>query len=276
MARSNTTFYTFSALILLSAMAAVFVSLGNWQLDRAAQREAISQAIQAGRQSQPLHLTASTPDTELVQWRSASASGVWLHELTVLLENRNFKTQPGYWVATPLLIEPASRTALLVLRGWLPRPAGIGTQLPAIPQPTRPQTISGQLVSHVPRLFELWSFGADNGTTLPARLPSPDKPVPTVQNLDLEDYTRATGLKLLPIVLEQTSTGTDISGIAINGDAALKREWPLPPLDASKNRGYALQWFGFAAIAAGAWLVVAWRALRRRKKRSDTNGTPSE
>jgi cytochrome oxidase assembly protein ShyY1 len=37
-------------------------------------------------------------------------------------------------------------------------------------------------------------------------------------------------------------------------------------LDSDKNHGYALQWFGFAAIAAGAWLVIAWRALRRKIK----------
>ncbi len=256
-------------------MAAAFISLGNWQLDRAAQREAISRAIQTGRASPPLDLNASTPASELVQWRSASANGTWLHALTVRLENRNFKGQPGYWVATPLLIDPNTRTALLVLRGWQPRAARLGENPPAIPQPDAPQHISGQLVSRVPRLFELWSFSDASSTALPAQLPNPANPVPTVQNLDLDDYARATGLKLLPTVLEQTASSTDAAGRPTQGDETLARDWPLPPLDANKNRGYALQWFGFAVIAAGAWLVVAWRALRRRKNAASAQRTPS-
>ncbi|HCP76466.1 MAG TPA: SURF1 family protein, partial [Pusillimonas sp.] len=43
-------------------------------------------------------------------------------------------------------------------------------------------------------------------------------------------------------------------------------DWAAPQTDADKNRGYALQWFIFALIATGAWLVVAWRAWQRRRK----------
>jgi cytochrome oxidase assembly protein ShyY1 len=45
----------------------------------------------------------------------------------------------------------------------------------------------------------------------------------------------------------------------------LKRVWPEPSVDSDKNMGYALQWFGFAAIAAIAWLGFAWRIWRRKK-----------
>jgi len=49
-------------------------------------------------------------------------------------------------------------------------------------------------------------------------------------------------------------------------DDTLTRNWPQPSLDADKNTAYALQWFAFAAIAAGAWVVVGVRALRRAGK----------
>lgn len=249
-------------------MAILFVSLGNWQLDRAAQREAIKASIQSGRATAPLHLAAGAPAQDLVPWRPATAHGIWLHKLTVLLENRNYQGQPGYWVATPLLIDAAANTAVLVLRGWLPRPMRPNETMPGIPAPAGAQTVSGELLERVPRLFELWSWSDDSATQLPAKLPDAARPVPQVQNLDLAAYGKATGLTLLPGVLAQVSgnAGTPGANAANAASPELRQEWPEPSLDSDKNRGYALQWFGFAAIAAVAWLVVAWRALRRKIK----------
>lgn len=263
MARPHTNFHTLTALILLGALAFVFASLGNWQLSRAAQRDAIKLAIDTGRGNAPLAIQADTPIAELVPWRPATAHGRWQHDLTVLLENRNYQGRPGYWVATPLLMDEPSRTAVLVLRGWLPRDASLPQKLPAIPAPTGEQTISGELLERVPRLFELWSWSGNEATQLPKRLPDPERPLPSVQNLDLTAYQAATGLKLKPTVLAQTSVASSPASSAES--SPLLHEWPEPSLDSDKNRGYALQWFGFAAIAAIAWLVIAWRALRHRK-----------
>src|SRR3546814_606571 len=168
MARPHTIYRTLLALFLLGVVVIVCVSLGNWQLDRAAQRIAIKQEIETGRNSPPLHITASTPPQTLTPWRPASAEGVWRHELTVLLENRNYQGRPGYWVATPMVLDPASNTAVLVLRGWLPRPASMEQPLPAIPAPNARQTINGELLARVPRLFELSS-----AAQLPETLPDP-------------------------------------------------------------------------------------------------------
>jgi len=262
MAKSHSTLRTLVSLILLAIVAAVCTALGNWQLRRGAQRDAIMQAIEAGRKAAPLQLDTRTAAGDLVQWRPAAAHGVWLHDFTVLLDNRNYKGRPGYWVATPLLIDAPSRTAVLVLRGWLPRPILPGTSLPALPRPGGEQDVRGQLVSHVPRMFELWSFSGKSASALPAKLPGPDGAPPKVQNLALQDLSRITSLKLLPAVLEQTAG----SGQATAGAAPFVQEWPLPSTDSAQNRGYALQWFSFAGIAGIAWLVVAWRALRRRRQ----------
>ncbi|MGB6104132.1 MAG: SURF1 family protein [Pusillimonas sp.] len=260
MARPHTIYRTLSALLLLGVVAVVCVSLGNWQLNRAAQRIAIKQEILAGRGTPPLRLAADTPPQSLAAWRPASASGIWRHDLTVLLENRSYQGRPGYWVATPLMIEASANTAVLVLRGWLPRPASMEMALPAIPAPDGEQTVTGELLARVPRLFEL-----SGATQLPDTLPDPAQPHPRVQNLDLNTYATATGLKFMPMVLAQTADATQANGETEPG-SQLPREWPEPSLDADKNKGYALQWFGFAAIAAVAWLAVAWHALRRRGK----------
>jgi len=241
-----------AALLLLAAAVAVLASLGRWQLHRADERRAILAAIEAGRAQPPLALAAGTPAAELAAWRPARAQGAWLGELSVLLENRNQNGRPGYWLATPLLLDAAHRQAVLVLRGWLPRqPDGAAPRPPAAA--AGPQSVAGELAPRVPRLFELWSLGAPRAS-LPPALPAGAEP-PMVQNLDLSDYARATGLALLPAVLMQTE-----------GDDGLVRDWPQPSVDYNQNLGYALQWFSFAAIAAIAWLAVAaraWRGARR-------------
>lgn len=240
--------------VLLSLVVALCVALGAWQLRRADERLAMAQRIQAGRAQPALMLEASTPDAELVAWRPARASGQWLDQYTVLLDNRNDKGRPGYWLATPLLLEGREPAAVLVLRGWLPRALGGTDARPELPAtPAGRHTIEGELASHVPRLFELWSLGSSAVGQLPDTLPAAGG-VPSLQNLELSDYARATGLRLLPVVLMQT-----------RGADALVRDWPQPSVDYHQNRGYALQWFAFAAIAAIGGLTLAWRAWRRRQ-----------
>ncbi len=250
-----------AALALLAVVAATCVSLGNWQLDRAAERDAIAQSIESGRQSAGLALNASTPTGQLQEWRHAQAAGTWMPQYTVLLDNRNYNGRPGLWVATPLLLDDESGAAVLVLRGWLPRPVAAGESLPDLTPPEGKQTISGQMLRRVPRLFELWNFGGADPNALPPTFASSSAPPPRVQNLDLANYASVTGLKLLPVVLEQTSSEA--------GGPDMVRDWPLPPTDSDTNRGYALQWFSFAAIAAGAWIVIAWRALRKRRRKPE-------
>jgi len=279
------------ALLLLSIVAAVCASLGVWQLNRAAERDALHNAIERGRLQAPLALSASTRPADLIPWRTAVSQGRWSPRHTVLLENRNLNGRPGYWVATPLVLEtsPAGSAAgkgpaedapaVLVLRGWLARDMQAIDTVPAIPHEEGLVEIQGELHSHVPRIFELWDWAGGKATHLPASLPQAGGAIPRVQNLDLADYAQATGLRLLPIVLAQTQGGTAAapagqpggtapSGRGADGGDPLQREWPGPSLDSDQNRGYALQWFSFSAIAILAALFVAYRLLRRSPGRS--------
>lgn len=250
-------------LVLLGAMAAVLASLGLWQLHRAQERQAIAARIEAGRAQSPLRLSTETPSADFVAWRPAQATGRWLPQYSVLLDNRNQDGKPGYWLATPLLLDATSHRAVLVLRGWVPRVLATGrppssdsasSRTPTLPDtPAYVQSIVGELTPHVPRLFEIWSLSGPAQGQLPAALPLVDGGLPQVQNLDLAEYAQTTGLSLLPAVLMQT-----------RGEDTLVRDWPQPSVDDNQNRGYALQWFAFSAIAAGAWLVLAWRGLRGR------------
>ena len=139
MARPHSTRYTVAALLLLGIAVVILASLGQWQLRRADERRDILAAIEAGRNQAPLQLSPSTAPADMKPWRVAQASGTWLPEFSVLLDNRNHDGRPGYWLATPLLLDADKRTAVLVLRGWLPRVIQ-GQGAPALPAtpPTRP------------------------------------------------------------------------------------------------------------------------------------------
>lgn len=253
---------TLIALILLGAVAVVCVMLGRWQLDRAAERKEVAAVLDAGRRAPPVVLTAVTLQADLRAWRPAVAEGQWRSEWSVLLENRNLDGRPGLWLAMPLMLD--RDTAVLVLRGWFERP--IAHRLaPNILTATVPVKIIGDLAVRVPRLFELWTSEANAVASLPEGWKGYLQPIrgevdpqhlPRLQNLDLEMYAQRTGLKFLPTVLMQTG-----------GDASdgLKRVWPEPSVDADKNVGYAMQWFGFAGIVLIAFLVVVWRRLRTRQ-----------
>ena len=74
------------------------------------------------------------------------------------------------------------------------------------------------------------------------------------QNLDLARYAEATGLTLLPIVVEQTRRSTAAT--------TLVRDWPAPDAGVEKHRIYMVQWFAFAATGRSASVAVLH--LRRR------------
>src|SRR5699024_8578707 len=154
------------------------------------------------------------------------------------------QSRPGYWVATPLqLLASIDSPAVLVLRGWLARddviePAASGAAKPDpalahwLAQPTGPQTVTGELFPHVPRLLELWSLSGRDSSHLPDMQGGTHDQLPAVQNLPLADYARTTGLQLVPIILAADSS-----------EPTMVQDWPHPSSDSDTNRGYALQWF---------------------------------
>jgi cytochrome oxidase assembly protein ShyY1 len=169
----------------------------------------------------------------------------------------------------------------------------VGNPVQSSPQlsiltPTGIEQIVGEMTPHVPRLFELKADPTlqlapastfteralvDQATqsTQAKQIPQATqstftahttkvieadiRQLPTLQNLQLEVLANATGLKLLPIVLKQTSAAPD----------GLIREWAGPSTNSDTNLGYAMQWFAFASIAIIAAGVLGWRGLKRAK-----------
>ncbi len=238
------------ALVLLVLLGAACIGAGQWQLRRAHEREALLAAIDAGRRAPAQALDAQHRDGP--DWHPASARGHWLNPFTVLLDNRNLKGRPGLWVATPLELQDSPGTAVLVLRGWVARPLPPAA-LPDLGAAAGPVLVRDTLLHQVPRLFDLGSLTGRPGTALPEPFPAADGRPPRMQNLPLDALAAATGLDLLPVVLQQAPAQ----------DAGLIQDWPGPSTNAGQNYNYALQWFSFAAIALIAAGITAWRTLRR-------------
>ena len=153
-------------------------------------------------------------------------------ERTVLLDNKLRGGRPGYEVVTPLTIGN-SAWHVLVNRGWLPAPAS-RENLPAVRTPTAEVRVDGIAAERIPHAL---SAGASTGRVR--------------QNLDIAAYAAETGLRLLPIVIEQHSDAED----------GLLREWPRPDFGAERNQSYALQWYSFAALAIVLGIVFSFRRV---------------
>ncbi|MFO1337476.1 MAG: SURF1 family protein [Burkholderiaceae bacterium] len=234
-------------LVLLAALAvmAVTARLGVWQLDRAAQKEALQDRIeqQAGAPALPAEALARDPAAAAAQhYRRITLRGTWLAAQTVYLDNRQMRGRPGFFVLTPLLL-PAG-DAVVVQRGWIPRDLLDRRRLASVATPGGEVTVQGRVA---PWPSQLTALGAD-------------EPGAIRQNLDLADYQVQTQRALRPLSV------TELAHAGNEGDGLL-RDWPLPAVDVDKNNGYAAQWFAFCALTAGLYvwfqLYRPWRQRRR-------------
>ena len=234
-------------MITLAAVLAIAgtAALGRWQLDRAAQKQALAAAIEARGQQAPLDGPAleqalqKAPVADLVH-RPVTLQGRWLAPHTVYLDNRQMHGRPGFFVLTPLALDGPTPAVVLVQRGWIPRNFQDRTALAPVATPTGPVAVAGRLALAPARLYEM-APGAD-----PVSETSPIR-----QNLDMAHFRAQTGLPVLAMSVVQT--GADSEG--------LQRDWPRIDAGVDKHYGYAFQWFGISLLMA---VLYVWFQLFRR------------
>lgn len=219
----------------------VTLSLGRWQLSRAAEKEGLQASVEErGRQTEldGASLSANMP-VDLLIHRRISARGRWLAEKTIFLDNRQMNGKIGFLVMTPLLLD-GSTLAVMVQRGWVPRNFVERAQVPKIDTPGGAVQVTGLLVPAPSKLYELG--GPQAG--------------PIRQNLDLAQFSAETGVPLVPVTIQQTGASSD----------GLLRDWPQPNVGLDKNLGYAFQWFGLSALMVilYVWFQIVRRIIKRR------------
>lgn len=232
-----------AVLVWLGAIVAVAATLrlGFWQLDRAAQKQAVVQQLAQRRDLAPLVGTelARTPEAAEQQLhRRIVVSGRWLGPV-VYLDNQPLDGRIGFIAVAPLLL--ADRDAVLVQRGWSPRDAGDRSRVAPLPLEPGVVELQARVGAWPSRRLALGA--ADTG--------------PIRQNLDAAALQREWGVGLRPLSLLELRDGNP------SGDGWV-RHWPEPVADIGKNHGYALQWFALAALIAG--LTLWYRILKPRRE----------
>jgi surfeit locus 1 family protein len=230
--------------VLLSALAMTTLTarLGWWQLDRAAQKNALHAAIESQTAAPPLPaeaLPTTEEEAERLRYRRIHLRGTWLPAHTVYLDNRQMHGRPGFFVLTPLKLPGGD--AVLVQRGWLPRDMADRTRLAPYTTPEGVVEVQGRIAPWPSRLASLGE----------------ESPGAIRQNLDLAGYAAATQLALRPLAISELAP----PGRAGDG---LLRDWPMPAVDVAKHYGYAVQWFALCALTAGLYV---WFQLVRPRRR---------
>jgi surfeit locus 1 family protein len=211
------------------------VVAGNWQHRRMLEKEALQARIQHAAVIAPVALPAGVEDWSAWRFRQITATGAYDARHQMLIDNKVHDGRVGFDVVTPLDLDDGR--VVLVDRGWI---AGGATRarLPDAPAPAGTLTVRARIDMPPRAYYELGDEHAPAG--------------PVWQHLDPARFATATGIPVLPIVLEALDSTTA-------GD--LVRDWPQPDAGIERHVGYMLQWYAFAAMAAGLWL---WFTFRRR------------
>jgi surfeit locus 1 family protein len=230
--------------ILLLVLVPICLRLGIWQLSRLRERRAHNAYVQARLAMPVLPLPTAIPEPGEWEYRIVVVSGRFDHEHEIVLRNRAFNEQPGVHVLTPLILAGGG-SALLVDRGWVPIELEEASAREAL-------RVEGEIkIKGIVRLSQpepSWSVLAD-----PTPAPG-GPPLLAWRVVNLERIQRQMPYPLLPVFIELSEP--------LPGAGTLPRPQPEIDLSQGPHLSYAIQWFSFAAIAAGGAYLWWQRRLR--------------
>ncbi|MET0323146.1 MAG: SURF1 family protein [Duganella sp.] len=219
---------------------ALGIALGNWQARRADEKIATQQRLAQGAASAPLVLNGAPLAAADVEFRRVRVTGQFVRHWPLYLDNRPYQGRAGVYLLMPFRIE-GSGMHVLVQRGWMARDPLARDKLPGFDTPAGTVTLDGVARQHTGHVMEL-----GEGPAL--------APGVIVQNTGPLQVARASGLKMLPFVLQQgapAQPGGD--------DVNMGRAWPASGIGPEKHQGYAFQWYALSAMAVVFFVVNGYR-----------------
>jgi surfeit locus 1 family protein len=214
---------------------AIAIALGNWQLDRAAQKRELKARFDAQAAQPPIHIGREELPAADIDGRRVEGRGVFEPRYAVFIDNRIHHGVPGYHLVMPLRLEGSDRY-VLVNRGWLER-SPRRAELPEVRTPREPVTITGIAVIPSGRMLELSNEVFEGAIW---------------QNLTIERYRKKMPISVQPFVLRQDNPLDD----------GLVRAWSPPDFGIDKHYAYAFQWFALAATLFVFYAVTQFRRKR--------------
>lgn len=235
-------------LVTLTTVLAIgfLVKLGFWQLDRAAEKQALFDDFNAAQaQAESLEFAPLPQSTEaldaLERFQPVQVTGTLLPDY-LLLDNQVYEGKVGYQVIG--LLQAPERASLVPINlGWVP--VGLDRSvLPELALPNEELTVKG------------WFYRPNMDTfSLADQIVEPDGPPWRVQQLDFDAISDALALPIAATVVLLSETE----------GYGWPRSWQPQVMSPEKHQAYALQWFSLAVALLIVVLLVR-RSITKTKK----------
>jgi surfeit locus 1 family protein len=199
-----------------------FAGLGNWQLNRAREKEQLLQTFQARATSAPLDASALQDKTDL-RFHRVTVQGHFDNTHTLLLDNKIQDGKVGYEIYVPFYADELLQP-ILVDRGFIAGTAN-RQQLPFIPAYEGKTSLTGML-NTPPRYVALGNMVTSLPMTWPLR----------VEYIQIGELAALLKNPIFPLIIN----------IEPHHPAALSIQWQIVTMSPERHRGYAVQWFAFA------------------------------
>lgn len=235
-----------AATLATALLLPLLLTLGFWQLNRAAEKQALFDDYIARTSARPLDLNAvipSPPPADTLLWKRAELRGEYADAGTFLLDNQILNGVPGYFVYSLFEAEDTGKR-VVINRGWAA--AGIyREQVPAIPGQAGRVTLTGTVTA----------FPAPPGIQLAGVDQNLERMAPGVYRMQAISQQH----------LEQV-VGGPVFGQILRLDPAsptgLLREWLEPGSGKERHLGYAFQWFSLAAALLIIYVSVNLKRVK--------------
>jgi surfeit locus 1 family protein len=228
--------------VVVLILAVVFVNLGFWQLSRLGERRLTNTVGETRFESEPSEISAlvraAGDDLDSLEYRRATATGVFRPEDEVLIRSQVHQGVAGFHVITPLVGEDGS--AILVDRGWIPL---VLDQVPVAEAPPPEGTVG----------VEGWVRLTQLRGALGPRDPDTGRLV-TLSRVDIDRIEDQVAYDLEPVFISLLTADT----------GELPVTAPPPSFDdEGSHLAYAIQWFSFALIGLVGYFFLIRRSGRR-------------
>ena len=209
----------------------VFVFLGIWQIERAANKEGLLQDFNSEQESPPTRLTSQSPN-----WSRVFVDGVFDSSRQILIDNQIHNGKVGYKIFTPFRFD--DNKIVLVDRGWIGQ---------------------GQSRSDLPQLNIL-----EKKSRIIATVTSPEQGVLAGSELLTNEWPRVSQTKAVEVIASAFNEPIlDIVLVLDPGSSQITEFIQINPFAITpvKHYGYAMQWFTMSIVLLGMFLY----ALKREK-----------